>query len=65
MLDVSLSRKGLTRRWTISAWEKGWSCRYIDRHSVSFSGCDTLALALAKKDVWEAEIIVARADGWS
>ena len=65
MMDVVLRRNGVTRRWTITKWAKGWSFRYIDDDLVSFGGCDTLEAALAQKRAWEAEIIAALANGWT
>jgi hypothetical protein len=64
LLDVTLRRNGLTRRWTITREDNNWSGRYSDHKFLSFTGCPTLASALAKKAEWEAEIEAAKADGW-
>ena len=67
MWDVLLRRNGVIRRWTITERERspGWSFRYIDDDKVTLGGCDTLALALAQKREWEAEIVASLADGWA
>ena len=65
MLDVSLSRNGLTRYWLITKWAERWSCSYTEGHCVKYGACGTLALAQAKKAEWEQEIASARANGWA
>ena len=64
LLDVALHREGLKRRWTITRWSMGWSFRYIDHEGVTYSGCANLDAMRAQKADWEAEIAVAKADGW-
>ena len=65
LLDVRLTRDGLVRRWTISRWSMGWTCRYVNGIEVTVGGCSTLALMEAKRRQWEAEIAAARTDGWT
>jgi hypothetical protein len=65
LLDVRLTRDGHVRRWTISKWSMGWTCRFVDNGNVSVGGCSTLERMEAKRQQWEAEIAAARADGWS
>ena len=63
-MDVALRRNGALRRWTISKWSMGWTCRYSDNGTVTIGGCHTEELMRAKRQEWEAEIAAARADGW-
>ena len=65
ILDVRLTRNGKVRRWTISKWTMGWTCRYVNGLEVTIGGCSTLELMEAKRQEWEAEIAAARADGWT
>jgi hypothetical protein len=64
LLDVTLRRQGDRRRWVIVSRDVGWDCRVIGPQFVSVSGCETREAAEAKKLDWEADISVARADGW-
>ena len=49
ILDVRLTRNGVVRRWTISKWMMGWTCRYVDGLEVIVGGCSTLELMEAKR----------------
>jgi hypothetical protein len=65
LLDVTLTRDGQKRRWTITPWTMGWTCQYSTVGEVTSIGCATLELVATKVREWEAKIETARADGWS
>ena len=65
LLDVTLRRGDEIRQWSIHPRDIGWDCRVLRPTSITVSGCDSLDQALTQKHEWEAEIIRARADGWS
>jgi hypothetical protein len=65
ILDVTLQRDGEVRRWTISKWSMGWTCKYVEKGTVIVGGCLTFELMQAKKRQWEADIAALRADGWT
>jgi hypothetical protein len=65
LLDVTLRRDDITRHWTIAPWSTGWRFQFSTAGEVTVGGCLTLQQAEARLREWEAEIVVARADGWS
>jgi hypothetical protein len=65
ILDVTLWKGEARRRWTITKWAMGWSCRQVDGPSVIIYGCDTAEAMQTQRQAWEADIAALRADGWS
>jgi hypothetical protein len=67
LLDVTLRRAGLVRRWTIHTGDlpNYWACRLVSPNAVTVSACFTEAEAWARVQEWGAEIDAAKADGWN
>ena len=67
LLDVTLRREGLVKRWTIHAGDLPdyWSCRFLDTNVVTVSGCFTEAEVTDKVREWKAQVDAAKADGWT
>ena len=64
ILRVTLQKGGRTRRCEIVRSVKGWAYLCLAEHGVSAGALPTLREALAKRQEFEAEIEVARAEGW-
>ena len=67
LFDVTLSRDGVSRRWTIDGghFPNHWSCRLTHENAITVSACFSRELVAARLQNWQAQIQTARADGWA
>jgi len=65
LLDVTLRRDGLLRRWTITSRTGRWDCRLIIPDAMVVSACFTLACVAAAVQSWTQQIDAAKAEGWA
>jgi len=67
LLDVTLRRDGLTRRWIISSdpRERRWDCRLIIQNAVAVSATFSSEGLARAVHAWKQQIRSAKAEGWA
>ena len=65
VLFVTLRKDDAECGWSVAASADGWEWRRWLPGSIQLGGCATRADAIARKIAFEAEIAIARRDGWA
>ena len=67
LLDVTLHREGLEKRWLVNAGDRlgDWCCRRVIPLAVIVRNHLTNEEVAATVRAWKAQIDAAKADGWT